>query len=63
MWVIEILGDPADMVKPAGTAFVRARGRRIPELERDPSVLTEADENAYAAALRRTGSSGLAAGT
>ena len=48
-------GDPSDVGKPAGTAFVRARGRRIPELERDPRVLSEADENAYTTALRLTG--------
>src|SRR5207237_1385951 len=48
-------GDTTDIGKPAGLAFVRARGRRIPDVERDPRVLAEADENASAAALEATG--------
>ena len=55
MRAIFTAGDTTDIGKPAGLAFVRARGRRIPDVERDPRVLTEADENAYTAALERTG--------
>jgi pimeloyl-ACP methyl ester carboxylesterase len=53
-------GDPAGVRQPAGTASVRARGGWFgggppPDVPRDPSVLTEADEHAYAAALARNG--------
>ena len=48
-------GDPADIGKPAGTAYARSRGRRIPSTQRDSRVLTEADEYAFTAALVRNG--------
>lgn len=51
---------PESVGRPARTAFTRAHGgwfggRPAPDVPRDPDVLTEADEAAYAAALARNG--------
>jgi pimeloyl-ACP methyl ester carboxylesterase len=57
-------GDPTRLGKPAGTAFVRARGgwfgpdNRAPALPRDERVIGEEDENRYVEALERNGFSG-----
>jgi pimeloyl-ACP methyl ester carboxylesterase len=54
-------GSPAGKGQPAITSMVRANGgwfgpgRPAPDLPRDQSVLTEEDENRYAAALERSG--------
>ena len=54
-------GGPAGKGQPAMTAYVRANGgwfgpgQAAPNVPRDESVLTEADEHAYAAALTRNG--------
>lgn len=54
-------GDPNGRGKPSGTAFTRKNGgflgrvREMPDLPRDPAVLTEDDENRYTAALERNG--------
>jgi len=53
-------GSPAGVGQPAGTAMVRANagwfgGGAAPDLPRDESVLTEADEDAYVAGLERNG--------
>ena len=54
-------GGPAGLGQPAMTAFVRANGgwfgpgQGAPNVPRDESVLTEADEHAYTAALTRNG--------
>jgi pimeloyl-ACP methyl ester carboxylesterase len=54
-------GDPAGRGKPSRTAFVRRDGGwfggkgKAPDVPRDPDVLTEADQAAYAAALGRNG--------
>jgi len=55
-------GNPAGAGKPSFTSGVRARGgwygpngAPAPDLPRDRSVLTEADENAYTAALEKSG--------
>ncbi len=54
-------GGPAGKGQPAMTAYVRANGgwfgpgQAAPNVPRDESVLTEADEHAYTAALTRNG--------
>ena len=54
-------GNPAGKGKPAFTATVRANGgwfgpsNRAPSLPRDPSVLTEDDEQHYTESLQRNG--------
>lgn len=54
-------GDPAGKGKPSRTAFVRRDGGwfggrpAAPDMPRDTDVLTEADMNAYTAALTRNG--------
>ena len=54
-------GGPAGKGQPAMTAYVRVNGgwfgpgQAAPNAPRDESVLTEADEHAYAAALTRNG--------
>jgi pimeloyl-ACP methyl ester carboxylesterase len=53
-------GDPRMVGKPAPTASVRKAGgwfggHPCPDVPRDPDVLTEADLDAYAAALTRNG--------
>lgn len=53
-------GSSAGRGQPAGTAFVRANGgwfggAAIPDVPRDESVLTQADEDAYAESLARNG--------
>ena len=53
--------DPAGRVKPSRTAFVRRDGgwfrgaAKPPDVERDPTVITENDLRAYSAALTRNG--------
>jgi len=60
-------GDPANVGQPAMLASIRANGgwfgpdgAGAPEFPRDESVITEQDENAYAAALTRNGFKGPA---
>lgn len=53
-------GNPAGQGQPAMTAFVRANGgwfggQPIPDLPRDETVLTQADEDRYAEGLERNG--------
>ena len=52
-------GNPAGKGRPSGTATARVRGAApgggAPDLPRDPTVLTEEDENTYVAALERNG--------
>lgn len=53
-------GDAGGKGQPAGTAFVRANGGWFgggppPDVPRDESVLTQADEDAYAESLARNG--------
>ncbi|HWF76234.1 MAG TPA: alpha/beta hydrolase [Caulobacteraceae bacterium] len=54
-------GSPAGKGQPAITAAIRAQGgwfgpgAGAPDLPRDETVLTEADEHAYASALKRNG--------
>jgi pimeloyl-ACP methyl ester carboxylesterase len=55
-------GDPSGKGQPYFTAFIRALGgwfgpggQGAPDMPRDESVLSEADENRYAAALETTG--------
>ena len=54
-------GGPAGKGQPAMTAYVRANGgwfgpgQAAPNIPRDETVLTEADEHAYTAALTRNG--------
>lgn len=54
-------GGPEGKGQPAGTAFTRANngwfggGTQIPDVPRDETVLTQADEDAYAESLERNG--------
>jgi pimeloyl-ACP methyl ester carboxylesterase len=54
-------GNPAGKGQPSGTSGVRARGgwfgpgQPAPDIPRDETVITEADEDAYTAALTRNG--------
>lgn len=53
-------GSPAGKGQPAGTAFTRANngwfgGAAPPDVPRDETVLTQADEDAYAGSLGRNG--------